>query len=211
MTLSPFHFILYRYLLFLLIQRLKAGILAHEFRNNILHGSNNFHLVIGVTYINQLLDTLLHLVIVILTHRGNHNLLMIGGLCKLLHIQEFLVELLAMTKTGKFNLHIRTSGKADHTLGKIHNLHWLTHVEDVDFTAIAHTAGLKNKAASFGNGHEVTDYLRMGHCYRAATLNLVAETGNDRTVGTQHIAETRSDELSDMASSFCNFFARDCT
>ena len=125
---------------------------------------------------------------------------MIGGLCKLLHIQEFFVELLAMTETGKFNLHIRTSGKADHTLGKVHNLHRLTHVEDVDFTAVAHTAGLKNKAASFGNGHEVTDYLRMGHRHRTATLNLVAETGNDRTVGTQHIAETRSDELSGMAS-----------
>ena len=62
LSLIHISFILYytAIFLFLLIQRLKAGILAHEFRNNILHGSNNFHMVIGVTYINHLLDTLLH-------------------------------------------------------------------------------------------------------------------------------------------------------
>ena len=55
-------------------------------------------------------------------------------------------------------------------------------------------ASMTSRQAS-GNGHEETLDLGVGDRNGTARSDLLAEAGNDRTVGTQHVAETRGDEL----------------
>ena len=130
---------------------------------------------------------------------------MISGLSKFFDIQQLLVQLLTMTQTRKFYLDIRTPGKADHSLGQVHNTHRLTHIENIDLSPISHASGFKHQTTGFGDSHKIAYNFRMRHSHRASTLYLIAETRNHRTIRTQHITKTRSDELSDM-SALCQQF-----
>ena len=84
--------------------------LADKLRNNILHSSYNLHLIIRVTNLYQLLNALLHLIIIIFANCSNHNLLMISRLCQFFHIQQLFIQFFTMTQSSELNLHIRTSG-----------------------------------------------------------------------------------------------------
>ena len=89
------------------VQCLEARILADEFRYQVLHRRHNLHLVVRVAYVHQVLDAVLHLVVVILPHRGNHDFLVIRRLRQLLHVQQLLVQLFAVAQARELNLHVR--------------------------------------------------------------------------------------------------------
>ena len=48
----------------------------------------------------------------------------------------------------------------------------------------------------------------MSYRHRTSMLNLIAETGNDRTIGSQHISKTGSDELHRTFSFFLQFLSQ---
>ena len=56
-------------------------------------------------------------------------------------------------------------------------------------------AGQHHKAHGLGDGHEIADDIRVGNRDGAALLNLLPEDGDDRSVGTQDVAEADGDKL----------------
>lgn len=75
------------------------------------------------------------------------------------------------------------------------DLHRLTHVEDKDLGARRHRGGLHHQPAGLRNRHEEARNVGVRHRNRTALGDLLAEARNYRTVRTQHVAETRRDEL----------------
>ena len=110
----------------------------------------------------------------------------------------FLIELLAGAEAGILDLdiHIRLeAGEADHVAGQGVDLHRRPHVEDENLTPVGIGAGQHHEAHGLGDGHEVTDDIRVGDRDGAALLDLLPEDGNDGTVAAQDVPESHCDEL----------------
>ena len=76
-----------------------------------------------------------------------------------------------------------------HAPGQMSDFDGFSHVEDVDFSAAAHGAGLQDEAAGFGDGHEVADDVGVGDGDGAAVGDLFAEARDDAAVAAQDVAE----------------------
>ena len=137
-------------------------------------------------------------VVRVFTHLGNHDLGVMGWLGVLLGGKEFLEEFLAIAKAGEFYLDILGSREGNHAFGKIDNLDGFAHVEDEDLTSLAHSACFEYKTTSFRDEHKVTDDVGMGDLDRTAFLDLFLENRNYRTIRTEDVAKTSSDELSGL-------------
>ena len=74
----------------------------------------------------------------------------------------------------------RQARQVDHASREVCDLDRLTHVQHEDVPADCHGAGLQHELRCLGNGHEVTDDVRMRDRDRTATANLLAEQGHDR-------------------------------
>ena len=90
-------------------------------------------------------------------------------------------------------------GQPDQPLGKIDDLHRLTHVEDVDGDAgVPGFEGMARRGddqvAGLADGHEVTHHLGMGHRERPARFDLSLELRNHRAVRSEHVAEAHRDQ-----------------
>ena len=81
------------------------------------------------------------------------------------------------------------AGEGDHAPGEVFDFDGFAHVEDVDFAALAHGAGLQDEAAGFGDGHEVADDVGVGDGDGAAFGDLFAEAGDDAAVAAEDVAE----------------------
>ena len=129
-----------------------------------------------------------------------------GGLGVLGVGEDFLVEFLARTESGVFDLDVLAdleAGQRDHLPGEVVDLDGFAHVEGEYLVALGQGHGLQDEAAGLGDGHEVTGDAGVGDRDGAAFLDLFAETRDDGAVGAEDIAEARGDELGlalDLAS-----------
>ena len=174
------------------------GVLALEFRNQGLHFFHHLGDLHGNRHFVETVDARGYLGICIFADTGHVDLRMGSFLCVFLVAQHFFVELFTRTKTGVLDADVlvRTEAREDnHAAGQIGNLHGFTHVEHKDFATIAHGSGLEYQATGFGDGHEETDDVGMGHRYRTTVLDLFLETRDNGTVAAQHVAEAGGDEL----------------
>ena len=106
--------------------------------------------------------------------------------------QKFLVELLSGSQSRIFDLNVLTrdqSGKADHFLCQIRDLHRISHVQNEDFSFLRQRPALKDQVHRLGNGHKIPDDIRMGHCDRPALCDLFPEQRDHAPVASQHISE----------------------
>ena len=69
------------------------------------------------------------------------------------------------------------------------------HVEDEDFTALAHGACFEHKTTSLWDEHEVANDVGMGDLDGTAFLDLLTEDRNDTSVGAEDVAEACGNEL----------------
>ena len=96
--------------------------------------------------------------------------------------EDLLVELFAWAEAAVLDLDVLVRGETcelDHPSGKIIDLDRLAHVEDEDLVAGRHRRCFHHEAAGLWDGHEEAGDLRMGHCYRAALCDLLAEAWDD--------------------------------
>ena len=105
-----------------------------------------------------------------------------GRYCALLVTEDFFVEFLSVTKTGVPDFYALGPREGNHSLGKIDNLHRLTHIEHENLASPAHRAGLKNQTAGLRNQHKVTDDVRVGNRNGTSTANLLLENRNHASV-----------------------------
>src|SRR5258708_1191324 len=110
--------------------------------------------------------------------------------CRLLAREQDLVQALAWPDAGKGDVDVSAGlepGESDHPLGKVDDLHRLTHVEDVDRNARMPcpkgvACGSDDEVASLPDGHEVADHVRVRHRERPASLHLSLEFWHYRAV-----------------------------
>ena len=96
--------------------------------------------------------------------------------------EDFLVELLAWAKAAVFDLDVLVRGEAgelDHPACEVVDLDRFAHVEDKDLITCGHGRCFHHEAAGLRDGHEEACDFRMGHCYRAALCDLLAEAWDD--------------------------------
>src|SRR4051794_10261426 len=112
--------------------------------------------------------------------------------------EQLLVKLLTWPEAHVAYLHVTLwivivanahSRQVDHVLGRLGDLHGLSHVEDEDFTFSRHRARLEHQLRGFGNGHEKSGNFLVGNSDRPARADLAAESLNHRTGGIKDIAE----------------------
>ena len=173
--------------------------MALVFGDDGLHELDNGHVVKAIRGLEEGLLVAAGFVIVVLAHRGDHDLGMVRGLGLLGVVEDFLEELLSIAQAGVLDIDILGTGELDHALGEVDNAYGGTHIEHEDLAALAHGAGLEDELAGFGDEHEEADDIGMGDGDGTALANLLSEDGNHRTVATQHIAETGGNELGDTA------------
>ena len=77
------------------------------------------------------------------------------------------VKLISMSPSGCLLVANRVSGKLDHAPRQVGDAHRAAHVEHEHVAARTHRAGLDDQLRCLGNGHEVTDDVRMRHRDRA--------------------------------------------
>ena len=75
------------------------------------------------------------------------------------------------------------------------DLNRFAHVEDEDLIARRHRGGLHHQPAGLRDRHEEARDVGVRNRNRTALGYLLAEARDHRAVRTQHVAETRSDEL----------------
>ena len=120
------------------------------------------------------------------------------GLGVLARRKHLLVELLPGPQAGVGDLDLLAgaeSGQLDHPARQVGNAYRLAHVEDEDLVARGDRRRLHHQPAGLGNGHEEARDGGVRDRHRAAPLDLFAETGDDRAVRPQNVAEARRDEL----------------
>lgn len=118
--------------------------------------------------------------------------------CVLRIRQHLFVEFLARAQSRVFDLDVLVdlqTGQLDHALGQVGDLHRLTHVEDKDLGARRHRGSLHYQTTGLRNRHEEARDVGVRNRNRTALGYLLAEARDHRAVRTQHVAETRSDEL----------------
>ena len=104
----------------------------------------------------------------------------------------------AGTQAGMYDFDIPTRFvpcQADHLLGKVLNLYWLTHVEYVDPAAFANGSNLHDQLAGFGYGHEIPHHFGMSHSHWSTPVDLFTEQGHDTARGVEHIAKSNRNEM----------------
>src|SRR5882672_5659221 len=113
--------------------------------------------------------------------------------------QQFLVELLRRTQTGIGDLDIplrmllvayRQPHEIDHAPSQVPNPDRFAHVEHEDIAALRHRPRLNHELRGLRDGHEIADYFRMRHGYRATGFDLLIEQRYNRTGRCQYIAES---------------------
>lgn len=144
---------------------------------------------------------------------GNIDAVAFGGFVVFLVQEEFLVEFLAGAQTGTDNLFLAGAIEADHLFRKILDLYGFAHVQDEELPAPCDGNCLQNQRSCFRDRHEVADDIRVGEGYRAAGPDLLFEDRDDRTVGTQDVAEADRHELGvpgrdALDDDLCQAFAR---
>ena len=112
--------------------------------------------------------------------------------------EPFFVKFFAGTKTGTYDIHIHARfipGKFDQVDGKVVDPDGFAHIENEDLPFLCVTSRLQNEGNGFGNGHEITDDVFMGHGNGTPFLDLFFEQGDHGTVGTEYVAESYGDEF----------------
>ena len=110
----------------------------------------------------------------------------------------FFIQFLAGSESGVFNadVHIRlVARETDQVAGKLIDLHGTAHIKDEDFSAVGIGAGQQDQTHRLGDGHEIADDIRVGHCDRSAVGDLLPEQGDHGAVAAEHIAETDRDKF----------------
>ena len=110
----------------------------------------------------------------------------------------FLIQLFAGPQAGIHDLDILSgleSRQFDQVPGQGIDFHGPPHVQHEDLAAVGIGPRQHHQAHRLGNGHEVTDDVRMGHGDRAALGDLLFEQGDHGAVAAQHVAETDRHEL----------------
>ena len=87
------------------------------------------------------------------------------------------------------------SGESHQVAGQIDDPYGLAHVEDENFSAVAHGGGLQHPLRGLGDGHEEPLDFGVGHGDRAAAANLFLKDRHHAAVGGQHVAEADDHEL----------------
>ena len=164
-------------------------------RNDFLHNLDDGHVVESLGDFHQAALVFAGGLVVIFAGPGHLDFRIGGREGTLAVIEHLLVELLSVAESGELDFHIGSSGKLDHALGQIHDLHRLAHVEDEDFPALAHGAGLENQFAGLRDEHEEADDVRMGDGDRTAVRYLLLEDRDHAAVGAEDIAEAGGHEL----------------
>ena len=145
-----------------LIQRFVLGAAALILGDDGLHELDDSHVVEGVRGFEQGGLVAAGLVVVVLTHGGNHNLGMVRGLGLLGIVEHLLVEFLAIAQAGELYLYALCTGETDHALGEVDDADGGAHIEHEDLTALAHGTGLEDEFAGLGDEHEETDDIGVG-------------------------------------------------
>ena len=156
--------------------------LTLELWYNLLHLLDDSHIIEGFGEVVEFYLVLEGEVVGVFTHLGNHDLWVMGWLGVLFGGKEFLIEFLAIAKTGEFYLHVLGAREGYHAFGKIDNLNRFAHVEDKDLASLTHSASFENKATSLWDEHEVADDVGMGDLDRTAFLDLLTEDRNNTSV-----------------------------
>ena len=97
-------------------------------------------------------------------------------------IQHLLVELLSRSQTRIFDLHVLSTTKLYHTLGKFGNLHRLSHVKHEDLTAITLRTCLQYQLTSLRYQHEETYDTLICDRHRTTVTDLLLKQRNHRTI-----------------------------
>ena len=121
-----------------------------------------------------------------------------GGAQALLRHQLFLKQFFTGTQAGVFhlNVHIRLEARQlDEVAGQCVDLHRGAHVQHEDLAALRVGAGLQDQTHRLGDGHEIADDVRVGHCDRPAMGDLLFEQRDDAAVAAQHVAEAHRHKL----------------
>ena len=168
-----------------------ADILGH----NLLHLVHSLHIVVLGSNIAKFLDITLSLVVLVIAHHSNANLLMERRQGVLVLVENFLVKFLTLTQTSILNLYVLGSTKQNHTLGKVGNANRLTHIKYEYLATLALSASLENQLTCLRNKHEETYNFRMSYGKRSTCCKLLAEQRNDRTVRTKHVTKTCCNKL----------------
>ena len=103
---------------------------------------------------------------------------MVCRLIVLILAKHFLIELFSVTQPGILDFHVLCAHLQYHTLGKVGDSHRHSHIEDKDFSAIAHSTGLENQTASLRNEHKEAYDVRMGNGDGTSLLDLLLENRN---------------------------------
>src|SRR5574344_755552 len=146
-----------------MVQLVVNRIVRHVFRHHFFHLGHRGHVVVTVGYVDQFIDVAGYLAEIVPTHFSNTYFLVEGWLRALLFTEYLFIKFLAGTEPGKLDFHILCTRELNHTLGQIGNLHRFAHVEHKDVAATAFHTGFEHKFAGFGDEHEETDDVRMGH------------------------------------------------
>lgn len=171
-------------------------ILTDVFGDNLFHFPHDGEGVV-VLHGDEVVNFLHHLVVLVGADFGNHDF-GIGCLNRIFFVcKKFLVKFLARAESREGDLDVLSEGKArqfDHLDGEVVDADGLAHVEDEDFAALAHCAGVDDELARFGDGHEEAGDVGVGDGDGAAFGNLSPENRNDGAVGAQDVAEAGGDK-----------------
>ena len=92
-------------------------------------------------------------------------------------MKEVFVQFLPGTQAEVFDLNIPPrfmTGQAGHRFGQIANPDRLALMEYMELAASSPCCSLQNQGHRFGNRHEITGNIRMGHSYLTTRSNLAA-------------------------------------
>ena len=118
------------------IQYIIHRIITLKFWYYPFHDLDSFHIIKLPTYIYQLLDFSIHLLVIIFANRSNANLFMKTRFRTFSLIEYFLIQLFTRTQTSILYLYIRCSTQFYHALCQIRNSYRFSHVKDKDFATI---------------------------------------------------------------------------
>ena len=112
-------------------------------------------------------------------------------------VVELLVQALAGTGADDLDLDVLArpqSREADHLPRELDDADGLAHLEHEDLAVVGHRAGLEHEAHGFGDRHEVTRHLGVGHGDRTALDDLTEERRDDAAAAAEHVAEPHRGE-----------------
>src|SRR5690606_15505622 len=81
------------------------------------------------------------------------------------------------------------AGKLNQVSGKIHDLHWIAHIQNKYLTTSTQHSGLQHQLHRFRNCHKVPFHLGISNRYRSSGSDLLLEGKHNAAPASQHIAE----------------------